>query len=242
MQFNKTTATILAMSLTALLTGCEAEQTEKDMLAEAQFCLDEATDATSANACMSKIEGLNSEQAYTLRCAAGFIGAEVTSPANLSNALNAINGDSGAAGMLSALSFPSLSEAEATFNNCNQSGSSGLQLIGAMAKSATVLASSSFASCASNPADCNVSEITNSIQDLITGLNASDPDAEATVTTIVSSIQTVYTSTCSAGASSNDEICGQINSAVATSGFDITTTDPAQLVAIGKELLQNWQN
>ncbi|WP_413943267.1 hypothetical protein [Bdellovibrio sp. HCB-162] len=243
MQFNKATATILAMSLAALLTGCEAEQTEKDMLAEAQFCLDKATDSSSATACMSKIEGLTSEKAYALRCAAGFIGAEVTSPENLSNALNAINGNAGAAGMLSALTFPSVSSINSTFSDCNKSGSAGMKLIAAMAKSATTLASiAPMGSCGADLSGCDTAEITQSINDLITGLNANDPDAESTVTTIVTSIQTVYTSTCGSGTSTNDEICGQITSAVSNSGYDIATTDPAQLVAIGKELLQNWKN
>lgn len=240
---NKAAALIMTLSLGALLTGCEAEQTEKDMIAEAQFCLDDARDAASADSCLSKISGLTSPQAYTLRCAGGFIAAEITSPEKLSTALNAISDGGGATTLLSSLSFPTTQLADTTFNSCNLSNQNGLKLIGAMAKSATVLASmaTSLSSCTSIT-DCSAAEIESTIDDLIAGVTGADPDAEAAVIAIVSSVQTVYASTCGGTNNANSDICGQITSAVAQSNFDITTTDPAELLAIGQELLGNWKN
>lgn len=46
MVFNRSTALFLVLSLSVLMAGCAA-QSEKDMLAEAQFCLDSATDNTA---------------------------------------------------------------------------------------------------------------------------------------------------------------------------------------------------
>ncbi|WII72873.1 hypothetical protein QJS83_03185 [Bdellovibrio sp. 22V] len=246
MKSNRTAALILSLTLAALLTGCEAEQTEKDMLAEAQFCLDKARDKASADACMSKIAGLSGPHASTLRCAAGFIGAEVTDPANLSTALNAIQDGQGAAALLSSLSFPSVSEANATFESCNQSGQAGLALIGAMMKSATVLANAagSLASC-SSPESCDTAQITETITDLIANLTAggaAQDEAEATVVAIAESIQTVYTTTCGGTSSVNTDICGQIDTAIAQSGVDIVNADPTQLLALGKDLLEEWKN
>jgi len=245
MLFNKTTATVLALSLAALLTGCEAEQTEKDMIAEAQFCLDKAEDSSSAQACMSKISGLTSPQAYTLRCAADFIGAGITSPQNLSEALTAINEGAGATSMLAALSFPSVSAVNSAFNNCNLSGNAGLKLIAAMSKSATTLANLGLGSC--TPGDlttCDAAAIEQSITNLYNDLTSGSPSASAQeqVTDIVTSIQTVYNSTCGTNSGLNGDICTQINSAVASSGYNISTANPAELVDIGIALLNEWKN
>lgn len=240
----KKAALLITLSLGVLLTGCEGEQSEKDMLAEAQFCLDEATNADTAGACVSKISGLNSPQANTLRCAAGFIAAEITSPRNLSSALNAISDGAGAPALMSALSFPSVTLAKTTFNYCNASSQNGLKLIAAMAKSATILANvaAGLPSC-STLENCDASAIETTLNGLITAIdNGGDAAAEETVIEIVSSVQTVYASTCSGTSNSNADICNQINTAISTSGYNIATQDPNELLAIGKELLGQWKN
>lgn len=245
--FSKKMATMILGLSAALLTGCEAEQTEKDMIAEAQFCMDEARDAASANACVSKISGLTSQQAYTLRCAAGFISAQVTSAENLSKALDAMSDEgAGAASMLSILNFGSKDLAEYTFNACNKSGQKGLSLIGAMAKSATVLGNAvpGLSSCATDPASCNTEQIESAITAIVDDLSKelSDPAAyDAAVqnaSDIAETIQTVYSTTCSGTSSANSSICGDINEALTTSGVDINTTNLADL---GKALLDQWK-
>lgn len=234
---------MMTLSLGMLLTGCQSAQSEKDMIAEAQFCLDEANDANSAGACINKISGLNSPQANTLRCAAGFIAAEVTSPKNLSTALNAINDGAGAPALMSALSFPSVDLAKTTFEYCNASSQNGLKLIGAMAKSATILASiaTGLPSCSSET-NCDASAIEATLSNLITALdNGNNPAANESVIEIVSSVQAVYSSTCSGNTNSNADICKQINTAIADSGYNVNTQDQAELLAIGKELLSQWK-
>ena len=243
---NKTAAVILSLSMGALLAGCESAQSEKDMIAEAQFCLDEATDATGADACLSKISGLDSAQANTLRCAGGFIAAQVTSPRNLSNALNAISNGDGASALLTSLSFPNVTLANNTFNYCNKSSQTGLKLIGAMAKSATVLAEAAkslgLSSC-SVITECSPAELEAGLQQLADDVqNGGVPASDVAVLAVVSTIQTVYNTTCTGNSTANGDICGQITDAISTSGKDITTTDEAELLAIGKELLLQWKN
>lgn len=239
MQFNKTTAGLLAMTLAAFLMGCEAEQTEKDMLAEAQFCLDKATAAT-ASACMSKIQGLTSPQAYALRCAEGFISAGVTSPQNLSDAVTSISTPGqGTSAMLSALSFSDVNSANATFNSCNLSNQSGLALMGAMAKSATVLASAGGVLASCSTTGCDVS---GAIGSLVTDFQDGtlSTQNEETVTAITSSIITVYETSCGTAAA-NTELCGQIDTAATAAGVDITNLTAAEQLELGKQLLTQWQ-
>lgn len=235
MRLGKTTAGLLALGMTVLLSGCEAEQTEKDMLAEAQYCLDRATAATAGD-CMAKISGLNAPQAYALRCAAGFISADITSPQNLADAMTAISANSGATGLLSAISFPTVQAADQTFNYCNQSQQGGMALIGAMAKSATILAKAvdQFASCGS-PTECS-----NAIVDGIDKLLGPDGDPAAIVD-IVDSVATVYEVSCSGAESSSNEMCQQIDSAATTAGVDITNLTPEQKELLGAELLTQWK-
>ncbi|MFV3408446.1 hypothetical protein ACNH6C_07550 [Bdellovibrio bacteriovorus] len=236
---------ILGLSA-AILTGCEGEQTEKDMIAEAQFCLDEARDAASANACMSKINGITSPNAYTLRCAAGFISSGITSAANLSQALTAISEDGSATGMLTALNFGDVSLVNSTASYCSQSGQKGLALIGAMAKSATALANAAdllggLGSCGGDIASCDTAAIESAITGLIASISdTNDPDydlAVETVSSIGSSIQTVYSVTCSGTNNANSDICGDINQAAATAGINMATAD---IAAIGQALLAQW--
>lgn len=238
--FSKKVATMILGLSAALLTGCEAEQTEKDMIAEAQFCLDEARDAASANACMSKINGITSPNAYTLRCAAGFISSGITSAANLSSALTAISDGGGPTDMLTALNFGDVSLVNNTAEYCNQSGQKGLALIGAMAKSATALSNAAellnLGSCGGDLSGCDTAAIESAINDIIADPNS--PAAVEAIEAIGSSIQTVYSVTCGGTNNANTDICGDINQAAATAGIDMSTAD---INAIGQALLAQWQ-
>lgn len=242
MKFAKTTAGLLAITLTALLTGCEAEQNEKDMLAEAQYCLDKAT-ATTAGACMDKIEGLTSAQAYALRCAEGFITAGITSPRNLGDAMAAISGTGGTASMLAALSFPDTTAANSTFEACNLSQQNGMALIGAMAKSATVLAQAAgvLGACATS-GNCGTA-LTAQMDALYQDLNSGTP-SEATIATIgaiTGSVSTVYGTTCSGGTNTNSDICKQINQAGTDANVDVANLTPEERLELGKHLMAQWK-
>lgn len=237
MGFSKNTAAVLTFSLVALLTGC-TEQTEKDMLAEAQFCLDKATDATAANACMTKIQGLTSKQSYALRCAAGFISSGITQPANLSTALNSMKDGASTASVLGVLSFDDQNLADTTFTNCSQSGDSGLELVAAMAKTATLIANLASGSGSLE------AQMQTAITSIVTNLASGDPtlqaQAVASATEIGSTIQTVYQTTCSIAVTANSEMCSSINGAIAANpGVDIVNSNPDD---VGAALLDYWQN
>lgn len=237
MHLNKSMAALLALSLTALLTGCEAEQTEKDMIAEAQFCLDKAQDSSSANSCMSKIQGLTSPQAYTLRCAAGFISSGVTSPQNLSQALNALKDGGSTAGILGAISFDSQALADQTFTNCALTKNEGLMLIGAMAKTATVLGSLASGSGSME------AQIQTVINNILTDLNSGSPSQQTIndVVKIGGTIQSVYQTTCANGVGAIEDVCDSINGAIASvpGGVDVVNATPEE---IGQALLDYWKN
>lgn len=239
--FSKKMATLILGLGAALLTGCEAEQTEKDMIAEAQFCMDKARDEASASACVSKIAGLTSPQAYTLRCAAGFISAEVTSAENLSKALDAMTDQgAGATSMLTVLNFNNPTLANQTALDCNRSGQKGLALIGALAKSSTALADAAsklgLGSCGADLNSCQ-SAIEDTIADILQNPNSTA--AVEAVEAIGGSIQAVYSATCGGTSVANSSICSDINQAAAAAGIDIATEQ--NLAEIGKALLEQWQ-
>lgn len=246
----KFTKVLLMGLLSCGLMACEAEQTEKDIVAEAQFCLNKARGPAAVDSCVAPLAGLSSFYAYELKCAAGFVKAGVTDPANLSKALTAISDSSSSPTvMLAALSFPTDVNINTTFNDCNNSGRPGLKLIGAMAKSATTLSSLGVSgSCApsADPLICASQEIESNISQLIGNLISTDPDikkeAEKDLTGIVDSIQTVYQTTCSGTYNANSDICNQINTAATQAGVqDFMTKDPQELVNLGLELLKQWQ-
>lgn len=246
--FSKKIATLILGLGAALLTGCEAEQTEKDMIAEAQFCLDKARDASSANACMSKIEGITSANAYALRCAAGFISSGITSASNLSQALTALNEDSGnnAVTMLDILNFGSVSDANRTADYCQKSQQKGLTLISALAKSATSLAEAAknlnLGSCVAGIDQCNAEDLEQAITDILaeyqTDPNNLSAAAENALESVGGAIQSVYSTTCGGSSSANSQICDDINQAAASAGIDIASSN--NFVAIGQALLAQW--
>ena len=114
-----------------------------------------------------------------------------------------------------------------------------------MAKSATVLsnAAGALASCG-DISSCDPAQLESTITSLLTNLTAGGADqaqAEEVISAIVTSVQTVYTSTCGGTNNSNPDICTQINDSVAESGIDISTVDPDEILNIGKELLATWK-
>lgn len=239
MRLGNTTAAILTMSLVALLTGCEAAQTEKDMLAEAQFCLDKATDSTAVNSCMSKIEGITSEEAYSLRCAGGFIASGITQPESLSVALNSMKENGSTASVLGVLAFSSQAAADSTFNDCNQSGNSGLALLAAMTKTATALNSLMDPNLGGTIEQNFQTTIANLVADLAGGDQAAKDAAAAEATKIGGTIQTVYQASCGGTVDVNPELCGSIDGAITASGGAVDINSPP--ADIGAALLQYWQ-
>lgn len=252
---SKFTALIAGLGVVALLAGCEGAQSEKDMILEAQYCIDKA-DSSTVDSCLSGISSLASTNAYSLRCSAGFLKSGVTTASNMAAALTAIQNNGGTATMLSILNFNgSTSLANWTADQCSQSGSSGLALLGAMAKSATALASavSEFPSCstAGGTITCDEAQMSQLLSDMEASLTsgsagAADYDkAIETVTAVVESVQAVYTASCGTGGGGNTDICGPINDALTSANITpsqlVSLTD-AQIKDLGIQLLSQWQN
>lgn len=240
---------IALSSLTAIamfgIVGC-AGQSDRDKLAEAQFCLDKSTTGTAAS-CLEKIKGIDSPQAHTLICSAGFIDAGVVSPENLSKAINAISNDEngGSVTMLASLSFGvgKKVQADSANSSCAKSGSAGFALLGAMAKAATSLTNLggiSLGSC-QNTNSCSITEITQGIESNLSELldvieNGNKPDltqdeAVDAAVEIAGSIVDVYEATCGAVVI-NKDICSEIDQAASTAGPGGSPIIIAEIIAL----------
>ena len=127
---------LLAAALTLpLLTACESEEDRK--LAEAEACINRATsgDVAAANACMNKVAGMTSEDAYLIRCSAHFI-AQNISEGTLSTGFATIkNATSGGVPTttyaMSFLLFGNIAghDINTAMSDCNQSGAVSLYKI-----------------------------------------------------------------------------------------------------------------
>jgi hypothetical protein len=252
MVHSKFTALVAGLGLAALLAGCESAQSEKDMIMEAQYCLDKAT-ASNVDSCLGGISSLTSTNAYSIRCSAGFLKSGVTTAENMAEAVTAIQNSGGAATMLSILNFDgSTSLANWTADQCSQSGSSGLALLGAMAKSATALASAvaDFPSCstAGGTITCDEAQMDQLLADMEAALNSGTPGqaydtAIETVTAVVESVQAVYAVSCGT-ANANKDLCGPIDDALASANLtpaDLAGLSQAEIKDLGTKLLAQWQ-
>ncbi|QDK38930.1 hypothetical protein [Bdellovibrio sp. NC01] len=245
---NKKAMIALMMGLTAVLAGCEQE-TEKDQIAEAQYCLDGATDASSANSCVAKIASIQTPQANALRCSAGFIGAGVTKTENLAKALTAIkDSNNGSSNVTTMLSFLNLgSNMESTFTACVNSNSKGMALVAAMAKSATTLVGliPGFDIDSGQLPDMN--DLKGALDDLVADASSGTPSAStvASLEAIGTAIETVYGSTCTNN--SGSEICKSIDKGLESlnaslppgDSIDLSSTDPKE---IAQTLLEYWKS
>ncbi len=253
MVHSKFTALVAGLGVMALLSGCEPAQSENDMVLEAQYCLDSAN-SSNVDSCLSGISAVKTKNAYGIRCAAGFVKSGVTSAANMSEAMNAIKNNGGTSTMLSILNFSgSTSLANWTADQCSQSGSSGLALLGAMAKSATALASAinDFPSCSNTGGTitCDQTQMNDLLADMEDALKngsagqATYDTAIETVTSVVESVQAVYAVSCGT-VNANKDICGPIDTALANASLtadDLASLDSAQIKELGTKLLAQWQ-
>ncbi len=247
----KLTAVGFFIGLSSLLAGCEQETT-KDQVANAQYCLDGATDAATANACVAKIASIDTPTANALRCSAGFIAAGVTKTENLSKALTAIkdsnSGGSSATTMMSFLSLGTNASATAIFNNCVASQNKGMALVAAMARSATTVSNLIPGyDPATLPTVNDLKTAINTLSTQITNYGTLNPtdkaSVDATLNAVGSTINTVYSSTCGTN-SGNSDICKSIDDALKTlppaqdgSSVDLSSSSPAEIAQL---LVQYW--
>ncbi|MEZ0391752.1 MAG: hypothetical protein ACAH59_06025 [Pseudobdellovibrionaceae bacterium] len=180
-----------------------------DKIADAQACLDRAT-ASEADECVSKVDGLESEGAYLIRCAGKFVKEGFNDPAKLTSVMSAIDSDTGTNGSTSlmaglafkaesstSLNFDSANEA---FNYCTTANSKGLITLSGFAKT------SSYFAKISNDTDLSGAEI-----QALMAANANDPVAQEAVGTVVAAI---YETNCTNDQSTMGAYCEQFESAL----------------------------
>jgi hypothetical protein len=140
----------LAMVLLVCVASYGCESAEDDKVAQAQACLDRATDATSADECSAKVDGVTGPRAAIIRCSAIWIGQGFTT--NSTKFLDAFrilkNNTSGATptvAMMSFLAFDAAAPltanqvAAAAVTHCTETGIESLIMFANMAKLATAL-------------------------------------------------------------------------------------------------------
>lgn len=238
---------LLALGLISMLGACAAPQSEKDLLLEAQFCMDKAS-ATEVSGCVDKISHIRNEAASALRCAAGFIREGLTSPENLSQAIDALSdGNSDPITLLGVLKMSSDSVAEQTAAECNASKKSSYMLLGAMSRSSTKLgtvlgdASVDCKTLGLTPLQCSVANVQAGIDELVATnpANLTGPEIEAAITTIGDTVAMVYDTSCS-GSGTKDDICKMIDDALADAGIATPTFTSTE--EFGKALLDYWKS
>jgi len=212
---NKTLYLILIIA--TLLTSCTNKKTEQDTIADAQACLDTATQAT-ASSCMDKVSNLTSKGADLIRCVSMYLTEGFTDPNRMSSALSSISGGSGSSNsvaMMSTLAFKANSNSDTNLTNarntqtyCSSSGSKGLTMLSSLTTIATAAYKYASLSTSTNLSPSDLSSI------------ASSPEGKAIVGNAAIA---AYNSSCTNGSQSAGAFCQQFGSAVnsGTSAEDI---------------------
>jgi hypothetical protein len=200
----------LIIAITTLLTSCSNKKSEQDTIADAQACLDAATQAT-ASTCMDKVSGLTSKGADLIRCVSLYLTEGFTDPNRMSSALSSISGGSGSSNsvtMMSTLAFKADSNSDTNLTNarsaqtyCAGSGSKGLTMLSSLTTIATAAYKYAALSTSTNLSPSDLSSI------------ASSPEGKAIVGNAAIA---AYNSSCTNGAQSAGAFCQQFGSAVSS--------------------------
>lgn len=152
-----TTTKSLILSATALLTAMAftscSKESELDTIKDAQMCLNDAA-PSGAQACVSKLSGINTDQANQLKCAAYFIEEGYGTPTKLIDAIEAAENNSGSSSsmnMISELAFLDANNASEAFDVCNDSGIAVYSQLSSLVQISTL--AKGFNNNASTPAD-----------------------------------------------------------------------------------------
>ncbi|AZZ35546.1 hypothetical protein CIK05_01595 [Bdellovibrio sp. qaytius] len=197
----KTSMILSATALTAImmLASC-AKESDLDTIKDAQMCLNKATTAT-AQACVSKLSAMTSDQANQLKCAAYFIQEGFGSPTTLLNAISTANtgNSSSTVNIISQLSFSSQTNSDAAYSVCNSSGIAVYSQLSSLVQISTLVKTASATATTGS--------------DYATVINA------LPAATLGALVQTTYTSSCSSSSGSGEalqEYCGQLGEALAS--------------------------
>jgi hypothetical protein len=225
-----TTKSILyPLVILSLLTVACGKETDNDKVADAQSCLDTAT-AADADYCVSKVDGIETANAYLIRCAGKFVKEGFNDPTKLSTALSNLSGDStgasGSTAMMAALTFKAettsalnSTSAQQALVYCQRANSTGLILLAGLTQTATVLADLGLGTTTLDGA---------ALQTLM-GTLQNDPAAQAAVGTAVVSM---YESNCLNNSQAPGNYCQQFETAV--SAVPGGVSDPS---AVGQQIM-----
>lgn len=203
------------------LVNCSGKK-DADKVADAQACLNSAVASTAAD-CTSKVEGLTTAGANSVRCAAIFIQQGFSNPATIASVANTAKsgtGTSSTTAVMGAFAFRALSTPLDNYNQSNQalavcadSGSKGLAFL---ATTASIATTANYLS--SVTAGCTGSSDVTAALSCLKGADNATADA-AVGTVVVSAYQSSCTGTTSGA---NQEFCTQF--AAATAGCAATDT------------------
>jgi hypothetical protein len=230
---SKITKALLLPLTFGLITACSGKETDADKIADAQSCLDTAT-ASTAEACLAKIEGMESPASYLIRCVAKFAKEGYTTPSKISAALAAQTGGStGSTNMMAALTFTTeatttlnKTSSQQTYGYCVKSGSEGLIFLSGLVQTATTVGA-----LAADLGGILAGGIENMTGDeLKTAMDSlkSNPEAQAAVG---SAVVGMYESSCTgSNNNANGDFCAQFGSVVASAGGVSNTDTIDQLI------------
>lgn len=223
-------AAVLALPL---LTACESE--EDRTLAEAEACINSAT-STNVDACMAKVDGLTSEDAYLIRCSAHFIAQNITET-RLASAFTNIKSSSAVAGVTPttiALSYMIFDETKLAHNvavsksDCELSGAPSLSRIVSLAEIATTFAAAAGAANSGfTPGD------TASVESFIANFVANSPGTVAQDETTIGNLAVGIRENFCVNNSpfTGTDVCTKMNQAF-TSGVGNPQTIGQQIIAL----------
>ncbi len=225
--------TTAALSAVLFLTSCETA--EDRQIAAAQDCIDTAKVSADADRCYSLVDGLESEKAYLIRCSANYIAQGFTGT-RMASAFQRLKDDNGSGQdpMSTVMAYLVFSNTAATHSvdnavsNCTKSGVRSMKRLVTMSKLATFITTAGLGSIPANANPLDASFDPAQISTAITNLAGSGSAADKeNVGNIAITAQTAY---CNAGSSfENNEICKNLNQAIATGGGNAQT--------IGEQLL-----
>lgn len=219
---------LLTLTTSLYLISCGSEK-ESDKIGDAQICLNKATDLTSSNACVAKIEGIESTAAYAVRCNGSFIAEGFADPAKYIRATDQLNGG-GTTNFMAFMSFSAaptfaenLANAGSTFSNCLKSGAKGTTLLssfGYLTMSIYNYAKNKSGTCGSNPttdfSSCLSSTDPNALIKMVDPAT-SDADAINLQTSIGGVIISSYNISC-AGKGANETLCNTLSTTITNAG------------------------
>lgn len=229
---------ILILTLTSFA-ACKQGAKDADKILDAQNCLNGASPG-QADDCVAKVDGIESEAAYLIRCVGEFVDEGYGNSSKIATAIDNLKnqgeGSAGSTAMIASLAFTAVAGDEAAnaanakkaFGYCTTAKSKGLIFLSGLAQTSTVLASLSGSIDLSNPASLTGANL----QAAMTAL-AGNPEAQAAVGTAIVSI---YETNCVNGTTTGS-FCEQFSSVV--SNVNGGTSNPA---GIGQQIMTCYTN